>query len=89
MQVGHGDACSQDCVVGVFGGEGRGNLSPESVQLHGGHTAVETLNHLHGDMGLPGRESSRQHTREKNTTLVQLSVGVGQLTGSTKSALSP
>lgn len=52
VQVGHSDACSQECVVRVFGGEGGSSLCCQGVQLHGGHTAVQTLDHLHCNLSL-------------------------------------
>lgn len=54
VQVGDGDAGGQDGVVGVLGGQRGCSLCGQSVQLHRGDPAVEPLDHLHGDLRLPG-----------------------------------
>lgn len=52
VQVGDGDAGSQDGIVGVFRCEGGSNLCSQCVQLHCSDPTVQTLDDLHGDLGL-------------------------------------
>lgn len=52
VQVRYSDACSQDCIVWVFGCESGSSLCCQSVELHCGDSTVQTLDHLHGNLGL-------------------------------------
>ena len=54
VQVGDCDAGSQDGIVWVFGGECGSDLCSQRVQLHCGDPIVQTLDDLHGDLGLKG-----------------------------------
>jgi hypothetical protein len=49
VEVGDFDACGQDGIVGVLGGEGGGGLGGQFVEFGGGDSGVNSLDYLLGD----------------------------------------